>query len=191
MARVQVSQVATASMSNNPAMPMSRTPVSRRNLPLLLLQVRELVMARFRPMLNEAGVTEQQWRVLRALLSEGPLEPRQIGEFCCLSSASLVGILGRMEDLGLVKRQRLEGDQRRVLVSPSAKSQQLAEKLAPQIELIYTQLETDMGSDIAEQLHSTLDAIQGRLSGCSSTTPEPETGSVTEEPTARPLGAGT
>ncbi|MFM2035830.1 MAG: hypothetical protein RL459_1095 [Pseudomonadota bacterium] len=178
MACMQVSQGDTASMSNNPAMPMSHAPVSRRNLPLLLLQVRELVMARFRPMLNEAGVTEQQWRVLRALLSEGSLEPRQIGEFCCLSSASLVGILGRMEDLGLVKRQRLEGDQRRVLVSPSAKSQQLAEKLAPQIDLIYTQLEADMGSDIAEQLYSTLDAIQGRLSGCSSTTPEPDPGSA-------------
>ena len=49
-----------------------------RNLALLLLQARESVMAEFRPLLNEHGLTEQQWRVIRALLHDGPLEPRQL-----------------------------------------------------------------------------------------------------------------
>lgn len=138
--------------------------LSRRNLPLLLLQVRELVMARFRPMLNEAGVTEQQWRVLRAVLSEGALEPRQIVEICCLSSASLVGILARMEDLGLITRERMAGDQRRVLVSPSVMGQALADRLAPQIDAIYAQMEIDMGDEAILHLFSTLDAVQARLS---------------------------
>lgn len=135
----------------------------RHNLPLLLLQVRELVMARFRPMLNEEGVTEQQWRVLRALLGEGPLEPRQIVQVCCLSSASLVGILKRMEDLGLIKRQRFQDDQRRVRVSPSLKGQRMAARLTPRIDAIYAQLESDMGSDIAAHLYGTLHAMQARL----------------------------
>ena len=142
-------------------MPMSS--LSRRNLPLLLLQVRELVMARFRPMLNEAGVTEQQWRVLRAVLSDGALEPRQIVEICCLSSASLVGILARMEDMGLITRERMAGDQRRVLVSPSAVGQELAARLAPQIDAIYAQMETDMGDEATLHLFNTLDAVQARL----------------------------
>jgi homoprotocatechuate degradation regulator HpaR len=116
-------------------------------------------------MLNEAGVTEQQWRVLRALLGDGPLEPRHIVEICCLSSASLVGILARMEDLGLVTRERMEGDQRRVLVSVSAKGQRLADRLAPRIESIYSQLESDIGLDIAETLYETLDAMSARLGG--------------------------
>ena len=137
--------------------------LSRRNLPLLLLQVRELVMARFRPMLNEAGVTEQQWRVLRAVLSDGALEPRQIVEICCLSSASLVGILARMEDMGLITRERMAGDQRRVLVSPSALGQELAARLAPQIDVIYAQMETDMGDEATLHLFNTLDAVQASL----------------------------
>ncbi|NAW23594.1 homoprotocatechuate degradation operon regulator HpaR, partial [Salmonella sp. gx-f9] len=35
----------------------------RRNLPHLLLRARETLMARFRPILREHGITEQQWRV--------------------------------------------------------------------------------------------------------------------------------
>jgi DNA-binding MarR family transcriptional regulator len=61
-------------------MPNSLSPLTHRNLPLLLLQARERVMARFRPILNEHGITEQQWRIVRLLLEEGPLEPREIGE---------------------------------------------------------------------------------------------------------------
>ena len=33
-------------------------------------------MSRFRPVLNQHGVTEQQWRILRVLLDEDGLEPR-------------------------------------------------------------------------------------------------------------------
>jgi hypothetical protein len=56
----------------------------RRNLPLLMLQAREQVIGRFRPLLNANGVTEQQWRIVRLLLDTGPLEPNQIGEMCNL-----------------------------------------------------------------------------------------------------------
>ncbi len=56
--------------------------LKHRNLPLLLLQARERVIARFRPILNAHGITEQQWRIVRALIDTGPLEPREIGELC-------------------------------------------------------------------------------------------------------------
>jgi DNA-binding MarR family transcriptional regulator len=75
------------------------------------------VIARFRPALNAAGVTEQQWRIVRALLEQGPLEPRQIGRCARISSPSLAGVLARMDDLGLVQRERLPHDQRRVMVA--------------------------------------------------------------------------
>jgi DNA-binding MarR family transcriptional regulator len=75
---------------------------------------REHVMARFRPILNAHGIAEQQWRILRALIDTGPLEPREIGELCRISSPSLAGVLSRMEDLGYIKRKRLDHDQRRL-----------------------------------------------------------------------------
>ena len=42
-----------------PAPPVATRP-ARRNLPLLLLQSRERLLARFRPVLNTHGITEQQ-----------------------------------------------------------------------------------------------------------------------------------
>lgn len=134
-----------------------------RNLPLLFLQARESVFARFRPILHTVGLTEQQWRVVRALLDHGPLEPRQIGDICRLSSPSLAGILARMADLGLVLRERLEHDQRRVMVSVTPQGKALAAKLAPTIEATYRALEEEMGVEFIAQLYATLDAVIARL----------------------------
>lgn len=130
-----------------------------RNLPLLLLQARERVMARFRPILNGHGVTEQQWRVVRALNDEGPLEPRQIGEMCCISSPSMAGMLARMEDLGLVDRKRMEQDQRRVLVSLTSKSRALVEQITPLSEQTYRELESALGRDFIAALYGQLDQL--------------------------------
>ena len=49
-----------------------------RSLPIALLRARDAVMSRFRPMLQERGFTEQQWRVLRVLDEGGPLDPTEI-----------------------------------------------------------------------------------------------------------------
>ena len=38
------------------------------------------MIARFRPLLAEHDLTEQQWRIIRVLLESGPLEPREILE---------------------------------------------------------------------------------------------------------------
>ena len=38
-----------------------------RSLPVALLRTREAVMRQFRPVLRSVDLTEQQWRVLRAL----------------------------------------------------------------------------------------------------------------------------
>ncbi len=142
---------------------MPASPFTHRNLPLLLLQAREAVFVRFRPILNDAGVTEQQWRILRALLEHDALEPRQIGDICCLSSPSLAGILARMEDLGLIHRQRLPHDQRRVLVSASDQGAALAQRLAPRIEATYRELEETLGPAFTDEVYRLLDRLIQRL----------------------------
>ena len=64
---------------------------------------------------------------------------------CRLSSPSLAGVLARMEEIGLVKRERLAHDQRRVLVSLSSRSRSLAARMAPQIDAIYADIEAELG----------------------------------------------
>ena len=138
-------------------------PPINRNLPLLLLQARDSVLLHFRPILNTHGVTEQQWRVLRLLLEAGPLEPRQIGQRCSISSASLAGVLARMDELGLVQRKRLAHDQRRVLVSATARSRALAQKMAPHIAAAYARLEMHLGAEYVQALYTGLDALISRV----------------------------
>jgi homoprotocatechuate degradation regulator HpaR len=137
----------------------SSRPIVHRNLPLLLLRARESVFAHFRPILNAHGVTEQQWRILRTLMDTGPLEPRQVCEVCCISSPSLAGILARMDDLGFVTRQRLDHDQRRLLVSLTPKSRALCKAMAPEIDAMYQQLEARIGTEFTERFYATLDEL--------------------------------
>lgn len=134
-----------------------------RNLPLLLLQAREGVLAHFRPILNEHGVTEQQWRVVRALAEHGELEPRQIGEICRISSPSLAGVLARMDELGLVARERMAGDQRRVRVALTARSRAMAAAMAPRIEAMYRAIEAQIGAELIQRCYATLDELMARL----------------------------
>jgi hypothetical protein len=54
------------------------------SLPMALLQAREAAMQLFRPLLAEHDLTEQQWRVLRALsASDEPLEVGAIVDATC------------------------------------------------------------------------------------------------------------
>ena len=143
--------------------PVSRHPIdsvfSHRNLPLLLLHARERVIARARPILHKHGLTEQQWRIVRALLDSGPVEQREVVVLCGISNPSLAGILGRMEEMELVMRERLDYDQRRVRVSLTAKGRAVAARIAPKIEMIYVDIESRVGPDFMKQFYQMLDAL--------------------------------
>jgi homoprotocatechuate degradation regulator HpaR len=138
-------------------------PITHRNLPLLLLQAREHVISRFRPILNAHDITEQQWRIVRAILERGPMEPREIVTLCCISSPSLAGVLTRMEETGYVVRERLSHDQRRVKVSLTAKSRALATRIAPKIEAAYADLEAQIGPEFSGQFYDALDRMIATL----------------------------
>jgi len=138
------------------------THLRHRNLPHLLLRGRDLLMAQFRPLLGEHGLTEQQWRILRELLEQGPQEPRQLCEACSISSPSLVGVLQRMEEAGLVARERMAHDQRRVSISMTPKSRQIARRLVPQVEARYALLEQALGVQAMQEVYDALDALLAR-----------------------------
>ncbi len=120
-------------------------------------------MSRFRPVLNQHGVTEQQWRILRVLLEEDGLEPRQLCERCLISSPSIAGVLMRMEEAGLIKRERMEHDQRRVKVSVTATTKKLGKSIAPLIEREYLELEKKVGVKQLQQVYDTLDTLLQNL----------------------------
>jgi len=161
-----------------PAMTARATRLHHRNLPLLLLQARERVLSHFRPILNANGVTEQQWRIVRALYQHSSLEPREIVELCRISSPSMAGVLSRMEELGLVARRRVRRDQRRVLVSLTAKARAMADRMAPQIDATYRRIERKIGVQFNANFQQTLDQLLATLDA-HRPRPEERTGSST------------
>jgi homoprotocatechuate degradation regulator HpaR len=148
--------------SSSPSEPPA-PPIRARNLPLLLLQAREAVLARFRPLLNAHGVTEQQWRIVRAIAEKGPLEPREIVRWCGISSPSLAGVLARMEAAGLVQREPHADDARRQRVRLTPASRGLVRRLAPKIEATYAEIEHDLGRGGLAPLIATLEEVVARL----------------------------
>lgn len=133
--------------------------IAYRNLPQLFLKARECLMAHFRPILNHYGLTDQQWRVLRSLDEHDRLEPREICNLCQIHSASMTGVLARMEALELIQRSRVAGDQRRVVVRLAPKGDQLVRDMAPLIDLQYQFIEEAIGANLVDDLFSSLEAF--------------------------------
>ena len=131
--------------------------ITYRNLPQRLLKARDRLMSNFRPILNRFGVTEQQWRILRALDEYEQLEPREICEMCQILSPSMAGVLARMEDLGLISRNRLAEDQRRVMVRLADKGDQLITEIAPLIDARYHEMEQAFGKQLFDDLFQALE----------------------------------
>lgn len=127
------------------------------NLPHRLLKARDSLMSHFRPILNHFDITEQQWRILRALDEHGQLEPRELCDICQISSPSMAGILSRMEEVGLIKRDGIPGDQRRVIVHLSKKGTKLLSKIGPLIDKQYSYIEQACGKQIFTDLLAVLE----------------------------------
>lgn len=127
------------------------------NLPQRFLKARDSLMGHFRHILNHFGLTEQQWRILRALDEHGQLEPREICDLCQFSSPSMAGMLARLEEAELIDRVPMPGDQRRVIVNLSPKAIKLLSQVGPLIELQYSYLEEACGKQALHDLLIVLD----------------------------------
>ncbi len=129
------------------------------SLTLQLLRARESAMMFFRPILQETGFTEQQWRVIRVLNDNGELEARQLAEKCCILSPSLTRIISRFEKDGLIIRNRSTKDQRITLLSLSDEASQIFQEVSPKIDQAYDQLIQKFGKDKMAELSELLTAV--------------------------------
>ena len=102
-----------------------------RSLPMLLLRSHQAVMAEFRPILREHGITEQQWRVLRALTTAESLRVSRVGALTLISGPSLTRILKALDERGFVERRAEPGDQRAALISITPAGTKLIDTVAP------------------------------------------------------------
>jgi homoprotocatechuate degradation regulator HpaR len=135
------------------------TTFTHRNLPRLLLQAREAVMAHTRPSLREHGLSDQQWRVLRVLGENGTVETGRVAREAYILGPSLTGVLSRMERDGLIQRERDPADQRRTVVEATPKGLKMVARLSSTVEAHYQWLEQTMGKQKLAQLYALLDQL--------------------------------
>ncbi|MEG0963812.1 MAG: homoprotocatechuate degradation operon regulator HpaR [Pseudomonas sp.] len=132
----------------------------RPSLTLTLLQAREAAMGFFRPSLNQHGLTEQQWRIIRILRQNGELESYQLAEQACILKPSMTGVLSRLERDGLVRRQKAAQDARRVLVSLTERGEACFESMREGMEANYRKIQAQFGEDKLAQLMGLLNELK-------------------------------
>jgi homoprotocatechuate degradation regulator HpaR len=127
-------------------------PVTRPSLTLTLLQAREAAMSFFRPLLNQHGLTEQQWRVIRILRQHGELESYRLAELACILKPSMTGVLSRLERDGLVSRRKPPHDQRRVHIDLTEKGHECFLSMSGDMERNYQRIQDQFGEEKLQQL---------------------------------------
>ena len=144
-----------------------RTPMREfsRSLPMSLLRAREAVMRQFRPSLRNHGLTEQQWRILRALSSVDEIEVTELAYVAFLLGPSLSRILRDLEARQLIERKAAATDARRAVVSISAKGLKLIEAVAPTSEAIYAEITRRYGARKLGELQEMLGVLEASLAG--------------------------
>lgn len=130
---------------------------------MALLRAREAVMSQFRPILRDHGLSEQQWRVIRALEGEDDLDISTLSDRTLLLMPSLTRILSGMEEAELVRRVTDAIDARRRRVRLSRKGRKLFSTIAPKSESVYAALEGDLGETEIEGLYRALSKLSGRI----------------------------
>lgn len=121
-----------------------------------LMKAREAAMARFRPLLRKHGLTEQQWRVIRALAEFGPIDAGELAQQSFLLAPSLTRILQFLENEKMIRRSADADDQRKSVVALSTKGRQLFQRIAPQSEQLYAEMESAFGEDRLRALYELL-----------------------------------
>lgn len=117
-------------MSQSGELMSERRPPYRQSLAGTLLAAREAVMGPIRPLLRDAGLTEQQWRVLRVLVDEGETDPSGLSQAGLLYAPTVTRILKELGDRELLVRNPDPADGRRWVISVTPKGRKLMQATA-------------------------------------------------------------
>lgn len=121
-------------------------------------------MDRFRPLLHEHGVTEQQWRVLRVIHERSELDATDLARMASVLPPSLSRILKTLESRQFITLRRDSDDGRRTLAGLTPDGETFIRKIAPESAQVYARIEERLGRDRIEGL---LDELEGLLEALS------------------------
>jgi homoprotocatechuate degradation regulator HpaR len=123
-----------------------------RSLAIELLRAREAVMSHFRPILAAHDVSEQQWRVIRALSEQGTLDATDVAEKAFILAPSLTRMIRSLEERGFIVKEKDEADGRRVLLSLAPAGRDVIDAVTPHSIRAYAEIDTRFGKTRRNQL---------------------------------------
>lgn len=142
-------------------------PPYPKSLAGTLLAAREAVMAPIRPVLHDAGVTEQQWRVLRILVDAGPLDLTGMARMALLHPPSVTRIVRELLQRQLIDRTIDDADGRRSVVSITEEGRELVIRTAAHTKLMLDEYAARFGAKRLTALRSELAALTLAIENCS------------------------
>lgn len=134
-----------------------------------LYAVSRLVTKQYTPILEELGITYPQYLVLLVLWQHGDQLVSEISQKLFLESNTLTPLLKRMEQKKLIKRVRMESDERKVSINLTSKGKKLQEKAVCIPERIIENVKAEEIS--AQEVKEMMTIIHKLLSSLSSTSP--------------------
>jgi homoprotocatechuate degradation regulator HpaR len=131
----------------------------RPSLAIALLRAREAVMSHFRPILGAHDVTEQQWRVIRALAEAGTLDASEVAEKAFILAPSLTRMIRSLEERGFITKHKDKADGRRVLLKLSPSGQAIIDAVMPDSRRVYAEIDARFGARRVEELQNMLNDL--------------------------------
>ncbi len=116
----------------------------------------------YKPVLKDLGVTYPQYLTLLALYEKDRRCVSELGERLFLESNTLTPLLKRLEEMGLVSRQRSKEDERQVIVSLTEQGRALNSDVVEMQHCTMAQFKE--AGETFQQLVQQLKAVQEKLS---------------------------
>lgn len=133
------------------------------SLPMILNRALDSVMPLYRELFARYGLTDQQWRILRVVWTHDKVNSVDLSNKTLLATASLVGIIDRLEKKDLVARIRSIDDRRAVYITATSTSRELESEITPQVVAIQSKVRSIVSEKEWVAMEKTLQKISNAL----------------------------
>lgn len=119
------------------------------------------IIRRYRPFLDELELTYTQYLVMLVLWEKQSLTSKELGQMLYLDSGTLTPVLKKIEEKGLLSRQRSGDDERNLIVSISEAGDALKHRAAhvPQSLASCVKLDADEARELYRLLYKFLGSL--------------------------------
>jgi len=119
----------------------------------MLTNAQNTVFSYFKKELSGLEVTPIQYATLKCLWEEDGQMPSQLADTLCLDSSTVTGILSRLEDKGLIRRDFRTDDRRKVLVHLTPEGSSLETPINEIIERLNTEVTAGLSPEDMDVFH--------------------------------------